>query len=97
MSYLKIEGKEFHIENMMASASLKEILDLDTLVKTFPDTEWRPEVFPGLAFRLKKSKTCTRSIRGLEETVSARALSVFSIASSIAGSLGFSRSNQVIR
>lgn len=56
---MKVEEKEFHIENVVASASLNETLDLDAVVKTFPDTEWRPEVFPGLAFRLKRPKTCT--------------------------------------
>jgi len=56
---LKVEGKEIRIQNVVTSASLNEPLDLDAIVKAFPDIEWRPEVFPGLASRLKKRKTCT--------------------------------------
>ena len=44
---------------MVATASLKHGIDLDTIVKAFPDVEYRPTVFPGLAFRLKRPKTCT--------------------------------------
>ena len=58
MNLMKAE-KEICIQNVVASASLSESLDLDAIVIAFPDTEWRPEVFPGLAFRLKKPKTCT--------------------------------------
>ena len=56
---MKFDEKEFCIQNVVASASLNQPLDLDAIVKAFPDTEWRPEVFPGLAFRLKRPKTCT--------------------------------------
>jgi transcription initiation factor TFIID TATA-box-binding protein len=59
MSSLKVEEKEFRVENVVATASLNEPLELDAIVKAFPWTEWRPEVFPGLAFRLKRPKTCT--------------------------------------
>ena len=58
-SLLKVKEKELRIQNVVATASLNQPLDLDAIVKAFPDTEWRPEVFPGLMFRLKRPKTCT--------------------------------------
>lgn len=48
-----------NIENVVASATLKQTIDLNTVVKTFPSVEYRPEQFPGLVFRLKKPKTAT--------------------------------------
>jgi transcription initiation factor TFIID TATA-box-binding protein len=56
---LKVEKREVRIQNVVASASFKHGIDLDAVVKAFPHVEYRPEVFPGLAFRLKKPKTCT--------------------------------------
>jgi len=47
------------IQNVVATAALKQRLDLDTIVRLFPGTEYRPEQFPGLVFRLKKPKTAT--------------------------------------
>ena len=47
------------IQNVVASAKLKHGVDLDAVVTAFPHVEWRPEVFPGLAFKLKKPKSCT--------------------------------------
>jgi transcription initiation factor TFIID TATA-box-binding protein len=44
---------------VVASGSLKHGIDLKAIVKAFPKVEWRPKVFPGLAFRLKRPKTCT--------------------------------------
>ena len=44
---------------MVATASLKHDIDLKDIVRAFPYVEWRPKVFPGLAFRLKRPKTCT--------------------------------------
>jgi transcription initiation factor TFIID TATA-box-binding protein len=55
----KVEGKGIRIQNVVASASLNEALDIEAIVRAFPDIEWRPEVFPGLAFKLKRPKTCT--------------------------------------
>jgi transcription initiation factor TFIID TATA-box-binding protein len=56
---LKVEKREIHIQNVVASASLKHGIDLDAIVKAFPHVKYRPKVFPGLAFRLKRPKTCT--------------------------------------
>jgi transcription initiation factor TFIID TATA-box-binding protein len=48
-----------NIENVVASATLKQSIDLNSVVKAFPSVEYRPEQFPGLVFRLKKPKTAT--------------------------------------
>jgi transcription initiation factor TFIID TATA-box-binding protein len=48
-----------NIENVVASATLKQTIDLNSVVKAFPTVEYRPEQFPGLVFRLKKPKTAT--------------------------------------
>ncbi len=48
-----------HIQNIVASASLNQTVNLDLIVEEFPHTEYRPKVFPGLVFRLKKPKTAT--------------------------------------
>ena len=50
---------EITIQNVVATGSLKHGIDLNAIVKAFPDVAYRPEVFPGLAFRLKRPKTCT--------------------------------------
>ena len=55
----KVEEKEIRIQNVVASASFNQGLDLRAIVRAFPKVEYRPEVFPGLAFRLKRPKTCT--------------------------------------
>ena len=51
------------IQNVVASATLGQDLDLDSIVRIFPGVEYRPEVFPGLVFRLKKPKTATLLFR----------------------------------
>ena len=48
-----------HIENVVASATLKQNIDLNSIVRIFPGVEYRPEQFPGLVYRLKKPKTAT--------------------------------------
>jgi len=48
-----------NIENVVASATLKQTIDLNSVVRAFPSVEYRPEQFPGLVFRLKKPKTAT--------------------------------------
>ena len=47
------------IENVVASASVDQRLDLIDITKKFPDTEYHPEQFPGLVFRIKSPKTAT--------------------------------------
>ncbi|HYB93202.1 MAG TPA: TATA-box-binding protein [archaeon] len=48
-----------NIENVVASVTLKQKIDLNSVVKSFPLVEYKPEQFPGLVFRLKKPKTAT--------------------------------------
>ena len=48
-----------HIENIVASAVLNQTINLKSIVKAFLDVEYRPNVFPGLVFRLKRPKTAT--------------------------------------
>jgi transcription initiation factor TFIID TATA-box-binding protein len=47
------------IENVVASATLNQKVDLNAVVKRYPGVEYRPEQFPGLVFRLKRPKTAT--------------------------------------
>ncbi len=47
------------IQNIVASVSFNQRIDLQTIVDKFPQTEYDPQVFPGLVFRLKKPKTAT--------------------------------------
>lgn len=56
---MKVGNREIRIENVVASGALNSPVDLGAVVKAFPHVEYRPEIFPGLAFRLKKPKTCT--------------------------------------
>jgi len=52
-----------NIENVVASATLNQNIDLYSVVRAFPSVEYRPERFPGLVFRLKKPKTATLIFR----------------------------------
>ena len=47
------------IENVVASATLNQRVDLNAVVKGYPGVEYRPKQFPGLVFRLKRPKTAT--------------------------------------
>ena len=47
------------IENTVATAALKQHVDLNSITRILPDVEYRPEVFPGLVYRLKDPKTST--------------------------------------
>ena len=56
-----LPGKKafINIENVVASATLHQNIDLNSIVRVFPGVEYRPEQFPGLVYRLKKPKTAT--------------------------------------
>src|SRR2546428_8746599 len=57
---LSDKGRAFiNIENVVASVTLKQRIDLNAIVRIFPGVEYRPEQFPGLVYRLKKPKTAT--------------------------------------
>jgi transcription initiation factor TFIID TATA-box-binding protein len=47
------------IQNVVASATLNQKVDLNAVVKSNPGVEYRPEQFPGLVFRIKRPKTAT--------------------------------------
>ena len=47
------------IENVVASATVDQKMDLNDITKKFPDVEYHPDQFPGLVFRLKSPKTAT--------------------------------------
>jgi transcription initiation factor TFIID TATA-box-binding protein len=48
-----------HIQNVVASATLNQRVDLNAVMKSYPGVEYRPEQFPGLVFRLKRPMTAT--------------------------------------
>lgn len=51
------------IENVVASASVDQRIDLNEVTEKFPDTEYHPDQFPGLVFRLKNPRTATLIFR----------------------------------
>ena len=51
------------IENVVASATIDQSLDLVDIVKKFPDVEYNPDLFPGAVFRVKNPKTSTLLFR----------------------------------
>ncbi len=58
MEKILLSKPEITIQNVVATGSLKHDIDLKDIVRAFPDVQYQPEAFPGLAFRLKKPKTC---------------------------------------
>ncbi|MCH7967863.1 MAG: TATA box-binding protein, partial [Thaumarchaeota archaeon] len=51
------------IENVVASATIDQKLDLKDITKKFPDVEWHPDTFPGAVFRLRSPRTATLLFR----------------------------------
>lgn len=47
------------IENVVASASIDQRIDLNVIKRTFDNVEYNPKQFPGLVFRLRRPKTAT--------------------------------------
>ena len=58
-----------NIENVVASATLNQRIDLNSIVRIFPGVEYRPEQFPGLVYRLKKPKTATLILKTIRMPV----------------------------
>jgi transcription initiation factor TFIID TATA-box-binding protein len=54
---------EIKIENVVASTSLGEELDLQAIALALDGAEYEPEQFPGLIYRLKEPKTATLLFR----------------------------------
>jgi transcription initiation factor TFIID TATA-box-binding protein len=48
-----------NIQNVVASATLNQRVDLNAVVKGNSGVEYRPDQFPGLVFRLRRPKTAT--------------------------------------
>ncbi len=51
------------IENVVATGTINQKLDLKDVTKKFPDVDWHPEQFPGAVFRIKNPKTATLLFR----------------------------------
>ncbi len=51
------------IENVVASASINQRVDLNLITRNFVDVEYHPDQFPGLVFRLKSPKTATLDLQ----------------------------------
>ena len=47
------------IENVVASATVDQKMDLNDITRKFQDVEYHPDQFPGLVFRIKSPKTAT--------------------------------------
>jgi len=47
------------IQNVVASVTLDQKINLIDIMKVFRNVEYRPKQFPGLVFRLKRPKTAT--------------------------------------
>ena len=45
-----------NIQNVVASADLHQNIDLESIARTFPKVQYKPDQFPGLVYRLKKPK-----------------------------------------
>jgi transcription initiation factor TFIID TATA-box-binding protein len=48
-----------NIQNVVATGTMDQNVDLNAVVRGYPGAEYRPEQFPGLVFRLKRPKTAT--------------------------------------
>ena len=58
-SSVTLKDLDIRIQNVVATASLDQTLDLLAIMKVFRNVEYRPKKFPGLVFRMKKPKTAT--------------------------------------
>jgi len=47
---------DINVQNIVASASIADTLDLRRIEKALPNTKYTPDVFPGLVLRLKELK-----------------------------------------
>jgi len=54
---------EVIVENIVASTSFAEKLDLDVIAQALEEAEYEPEQFPGLVYRLEEPKTATLLFR----------------------------------
>src|SRR4030043_947843 len=54
---------EVIVENIVASTSFSDKLDLDVIAQSLEEAEYEPEQFPGLVYRLSSPKTATLLFR----------------------------------
>ena len=54
---------EIKIQNIVASTTFAEKLDLDVIAQSLEEAEYEPEQFPGLVYRLSDPKTATLLFR----------------------------------
>jgi len=54
---------EIKVQNIVASTTFAEKLDLDAIAQSLEDAEYEPEQFPGLVYRLGNPKTATLLFR----------------------------------
>jgi transcription initiation factor TFIID TATA-box-binding protein len=54
---------EINVQNIVASTSFAEKLDLDVIAQSWNEAEYEPEQFPGLVYRLSNPKTATLLFR----------------------------------
>jgi transcription initiation factor TFIID TATA-box-binding protein len=58
-SIVNLKNLDVNVENVVATATLGQKIDLLAIMKVFRNTEYNPKKFPGLVFRLRKPKTTT--------------------------------------
>jgi transcription initiation factor TFIID TATA-box-binding protein len=54
---------EINVQNIVASTSFADKLDLDVIAQSWEEAEYEPEQFPGLVYRLSNPKTATLLFR----------------------------------
>jgi transcription initiation factor TFIID TATA-box-binding protein len=54
---------EINVQNIVASTTFAEKLDLDVIAQSLEQAEYEPEQFPGLVYRLNEPKTATLLFR----------------------------------
>lgn len=54
---------DMRIENVVASTTIAREIDLSKLKKALPETDYKPEQFPGLVLRLEEPKTAALLFR----------------------------------
>ena len=54
---------EIKVQNIVASTTFAEKLDLDMIAQSLEEAEYEPEQFPGLVYRLTEPKTATLLFR----------------------------------
>jgi transcription initiation factor TFIID TATA-box-binding protein len=55
--------EDIKIENVVASTDIKKVISLDRLLGVLESSEYEPEQFPGLVYRLKEPKVATLIFR----------------------------------